>query len=165
MRGLVSNTRKAEREFSVFQPLITRAECLVPRGTPSGDAGGGPAPGRCAAMYELSNIDIDIVERDGVVVVALQGEVDLCAAPELEASLTRAGAGHTKPIVVDLDRVSFMDSAGVHVLLQFSLAKGNGNRLALTRGSRQVQRLFQVTGVERYLPFVTEPQAPRSASG
>lgn len=36
-------------------------------------------------MYELSNIDIEVVERDGVIVVRLGGEVDLCAAPELEA--------------------------------------------------------------------------------
>lgn len=116
-------------------------------------------------MYELSNIDIDIVERDGVVVIALEGEVDLCAAPELEQTLNRVADRNASSIVVDLDRVSFMDSAGVHVLLQFALARGTGSRLALTRGSRQVQRLFQVTGVERYLPFVTEPRAPRSASG
>ncbi|HJS95723.1 MAG TPA: STAS domain-containing protein [Solirubrobacteraceae bacterium] len=116
-------------------------------------------------MYELSNIDIDIVERDGVLVVTLEGEVDLCAAPELEQALNRAAATDASSIVVDLDRVSFMDSAGVHVLLQFSLAHGNGSRLTLTRGSRQVQRLLEVTGVERYLPLVTEPRAPRSASG
>jgi anti-sigma B factor antagonist len=116
-------------------------------------------------MYELSNIDIEIVERDGVVIVTLEGEVDLCAAPELEATLNRVAATDASSIVVDLDRVSFIDSAGVHVLLQFSLARGTGARLVLTRGSRQVQRLFEVTGVERYLPFVTEPRAPRSASG
>jgi anti-sigma B factor antagonist len=116
-------------------------------------------------MYELSNIDIDIVERDGMVVVALEGEFDLCAAPELEQILNRVAATDASSIVVDLDRVSFMDSAGVHVLLQFSLAPASGARLALTRGSRQVQRLFEITGVERYLPFVTEPRAPRSASG
>lgn len=108
-------------------------------------------------MYELSNIDISIVENDGVVIIALEGEVDLCAAPELEESLHRVAASDASSIVVDLDRVSFMDSAGVHVLLQFSLAHRTGGRLALTRGSRQVQRLFEVTGVERYLPFVASP--------
>lgn len=108
-------------------------------------------------MYELSNIEIDVVERDGVVVIALEGEVDLCAAPELEQTLNRVAATDPTSIVVDLDRVSFMDSAGVHVLLQFSLSRGSGARLALTRGSRQVQRLFEVTGVERYLPFVPPP--------
>jgi anti-sigma B factor antagonist len=109
------------------------------------------------AVYELSNIDIEVVERDGAVVVSLEGEVDLCAAPELEQSLHRVAASHPSSIVVDLDRVSFMDSAAVHVLLQFSLAQGNGRRLTLTHGSRQVRRLFQITGVERYLPFVTAP--------
>ena len=104
-------------------------------------------------MYQHSNIEIDVVERDGVVVIAVEGELDLCAAPELEASLNRVAAGHPPSILVDLDRVSFMDSAGVHVLLQFSLARANGARLALTRGSRQVQRLFEATGVERFLPI------------
>jgi anti-sigma B factor antagonist len=108
-------------------------------------------------VYQLSNIDIDIVERDGAVVVALEGEVDLCAAPVLEESLRQVAASHASSIVVDLDRVSFMDSAGVHVLLQFSLSQKNGTRLALTHGSRQVQRLFEITGVERYLPFVPSP--------
>lgn len=109
-------------------------------------------------MHQHSNIEIDIVERDGVVVVAVEGELDLYAAPEFEESLTRVGAGHAKPIVVDLDRVTFMDSAGVHVLLQFALSRGNGNRLALSGGSSQVRRLLEVTGVGRYLRFVASPQ-------
>jgi anti-sigma B factor antagonist len=108
-------------------------------------------------MYELSNIDIDIVERGGVVIVTLEGEVDLCAAPELEQALNRVAASQASSIVIDLDRVSFMDSAGVHVLLQFSLRRETGPRLSLTRGSRQVRRLFEVTGVERYLPFAPAP--------
>jgi anti-anti-sigma factor len=109
-------------------------------------------------MYELPHIDIDVVERDGTVVMVVEGEVDLNAAPELEASLSQAGAGHSKPIVVDLDRVSFMDSAGVHVLLQFALLEGNGRRVALTRGSPQVRRLLEVIGVGRYLTFVASPR-------
>jgi anti-sigma B factor antagonist len=108
-------------------------------------------------MYQHSNIEIEVLERDDVVVVAVEGEVDLCAAPELEESLNRVAARRAASIVVDLDRVSFMDSAGVHVLLQFALARENGTRLALTRGSRQVQRLFEITGVERYLPFAPSP--------
>jgi anti-sigma B factor antagonist len=164
MRASVSNTRKPEREFSVYQPLISRAESLVPRGLRPETRVVGPRP-VMRSMYELSNIDIDIVERDGAVVIKLEGEVDLCAAPELEQTLNRVADSRASSIVVDLDRVSFMDSAGVHVLLQFSLARGAEVGLALTHGSRQVQRLFHVTGVERYLPFVTEPQAPRSASG
>jgi anti-sigma B factor antagonist len=105
-------------------------------------------------MHLHSNIDIDIVERDSTVLVVVEGEVDLCAAQEFEESLARAGASDAPSIVLDLDRVSFMDSAGVHVLLQFSISQQGRHRLTLTRGSPQVQRLLEVTGVRRYLSFV-----------
>ena len=108
-------------------------------------------------MDEHSNIDIDIVERDGVVVVVVQGEVDLYVAPKFEESLARAGASQAPSIVVDLDRVDFMDSAGVHVLLQFWNSCRIGTQLALTPGSPQVRRLLEVTGVRRYLPLAPSP--------
>lgn len=114
-------------------------------------------PDHFGVMDEHSNIDIDIVERDGVVVVVVQGEVDLYVAPEFEESLARAGAGQAPSIVVDLDRVDFMDSAGVHVLLQFWNSCRNGTHLALTHGSPQVRRLLEVTGVRRYLPLAPSP--------
>lgn len=109
-------------------------------------------------MHLLPNLDIDIVERDDAVVVVLEGEVDLCAAPRLEESLLRAAASDAPAIVVDLDRVSFMDSAGVHVLLQFSLSEQVRGRFSLTPGPPQVRRLFDVTGVRRYLSFAAPRQ-------
>jgi anti-sigma B factor antagonist len=110
-------------------------------------------------MQLLSNIDIDLVERDDAVVVVVTGELDLCAAPEFEQSLAAVSASDASAIVVDLDRVSFMDSAAVHVLLQLSISERNRDRLALTRGSPQVQRLLELTGVRRYLSFVSSPGA------
>ncbi len=92
-----------------------------------------------------------------MVIVSVEGEVDLCAAPLFEESLAIAAATDVPAIVLDLDRVSFMDSAGVHVLLQFSISEQNRDRLTLTRGSSQVQRLLQITGVRRYLSFGPSP--------
>jgi anti-anti-sigma factor len=60
-----------------------------------------------------ATIGIDIVEHDDLVVVAVEGEVDLSAAALFEESLAIADATDAATIVVDLDRVSFMDSAGV----------------------------------------------------
>jgi len=104
-----------------------------------------------------ANIAIEIVEYGEFVVVAVEGEVDVDAAAVLEESLAVADATGAATIVVDLDRVNFMDSAGLHVLLQFSISGDNRARLALTRESPQVWRLLQVTGVRRYLSFVESP--------
>jgi anti-anti-sigma factor len=105
------------------------------------------------------DMSIEIVERDGAVIVVVDGEVDMCAAAEFKASLARAGATTARAIVVDLDRVSFMDCAGAHVLLQFSVSDAGRNRLALTCGSPQVQRLLELSGVRRYLTFVVSSDA------
>ena len=109
-------------------------------------------------MYQVPNIDIDIVEKPDAVFVVVEGEVDLCAASRFEESLAAAAASEAPAIVLDLDRVSFMDSAGVHVLLQFSLSEQGRGRLALTHSSPQVRRLLEVTGVRRYLSFVASPE-------
>ena len=93
-----------------------------------------------------ANISLDIVEYDDLVLIAVEGEVDLSAAGLFEESLAIAGSTDAATIVADLDRVSFMDSSGVHVLLQFSISEDDRARLRLTRGSPQVRRLMEVTG-------------------
>jgi anti-sigma B factor antagonist len=103
------------------------------------------------------NIDIQIVEYDDRAIVAVEGEVDLSAASLFEESLVIAGATDARAIILDLDRVSFMDSAGVHVLLQFSISDSNRERLSVTRGSSQVRRLLELTGVRRYLSVLRAP--------
>ncbi len=108
-------------------------------------------------MDHNANIGIDIVEYDDLVVVAVEGEVDLSAAALFEESLAIAEATDAAAIVVDLDRVSFMDSAGVHVLFQFSISERQPPSTELTRGSPQVRRLMEVTGVRRYLSFGPAP--------
>jgi anti-sigma B factor antagonist len=105
-------------------------------------------------MDRHSNIHIDVLERDDAVVVVVEGELDLCAAPEFERSLVTVGGRDTSAIVVDLDRVSFMDSAAVHILLHFSSSQSYRERLTLSTGSPQVRRLLELTGVKRYLSFV-----------
>ena len=105
-------------------------------------------------MDQHANIGIDILERGDAVVVVVEGEIDMYAAEEFERSLAMAQASPAPAIVLDLDRVSFMDSAGVHVLLGFAISERTRGRLKLTRGSHQVQRLLEATGAQRYLSFV-----------
>ena len=100
------------------------------------------------------SLHIDIAQRNGVTILSVLGEVDLATAPILDEQISAAEAGDASRIVVDLDRVSFMDSSGLQVLLAHVLSKQNGSRLQVTRGSPQVARLFTVSGMLDQLPFV-----------
>ena len=100
-------------------------------------------------------MQIDVVERDGWLILRVEGELDIATAPSLDAELERAQDSAAERIVVDLDRVDFIDSTGLHVLVRHSfVASQNGGRLRLTEGSEQVQRLFKLTGTMEHLPFL-----------
>jgi anti-sigma B factor antagonist len=102
-------------------------------------------------------VNINFVERGGSLILVVDGELDLATAPQLDEALTRAQAGGVSELVVDLDQVGFVDSSGLHVLIMHVGRMGeNGRRLRLTKGSPQVRRLFELSGVSDRLPFVED---------
>ena len=101
------------------------------------------------------SLQIDIAQRNGATILSVLGEVDLATAPLLDEEISAVEAGDATTIVVDLDRVSFMDSSGLQVLLTHVFSEQNRSRIRLTRGSPQVVRLFTVSGMLEQLPFVT----------
>jgi len=98
---------------------------------------------------------IEIGQRDGATVLSVTGEIDLATAPLLDEQISAVEAGDAETILVDLDRVSFIDSSGLQVLLSHVFSEQNGKRIRLTKGSPQVVRLFEVSGMLDQLPLVS----------
>ncbi|MGI8801502.1 MAG: STAS domain-containing protein [Solirubrobacteraceae bacterium] len=99
---------------------------------------------------------IDVADRDARQHLTVQGELDLATAPLLDEQISLAERTDAPLIVVDLATVSFMDSTGLTVLLRANdRSRHNGNRLRITEGPAQVQRLFEVAGVCSRLPLIS----------
>ena len=83
------------------------------------------------------------------VVVTPTGELEMTTAPPLDdelRALRKRGCAH---IVVDLRGVTFMDSAGLRVLLSLrNDARRDGFALTLVRGPREVHRVFELTATQ-----------------
>lgn len=90
---------------------------------------------------------VRVKQADGLT-LAVRGEVDLASAPALERELRDAETS-ARRIVVDLAGLEFMDSTGIHALMDaHARAKSNGHKLVLTHLPAQVQRLFNLTGID-----------------
>ncbi len=88
------------------------------------------------------------------VVLALSGELDLATAPELDRQLRNAGQTHPGRLLVDLRGLEFMDGIGLGSIIRAQRsAAASGHTLALRRGAGQVQRLFDLVGLNDRLPF------------
>jgi anti-sigma B factor antagonist len=69
-------------------------------------------------------------ERRDAIVVEVRGELDILTTPKLGMALDELIRSRPHDIVVDLRKTTFLDSSGLHILLN-SLRR-------LTRGSRQM---------------------------
>jgi len=87
-------------------------------------------------------------------VVTVTGEVDVLTAPELAAFLT-AQLAVAQLVVVDLDGVRLLGSAGLSVLFEVNeLAIQEDRDLRLVCNSRTANLALEVTGLRERLPFV-----------
>jgi anti-anti-sigma factor len=88
------------------------------------------------------------------VVLALHGELDVAAAPQLEKLLDEIRAERHRRVMVDLSDLSFVDSAGVSVLIKAKKeADEDGSQFVLRRPTAQVHRVFAVVGMVDWLVF------------
>jgi len=80
--------------------------------------------------------------------VATTGEIDSSSAPQLKAELDRLLDDGVGELTVDLDGVTFLDSAGLCVLAAaHRRAVAAGVRLRILASSRAVIRPMQITGL------------------
>ena len=108
----------------------------------------------------MSDFAVSVLQADADVVwLSLSGEFDLSAVERASKALAEAEALSPKSILVDLSLLSFMDSSGLHWIVEAHESAGRrGSRLSLVAGPPNVQRVFEITGLEKQLVFVARPE-------
>ncbi len=87
-------------------------------------------------------------ERDGRLVLAVTGEIDLAVAGRFRQELETLVADSGGSALVDLSGVGFIDSSGIRELLTARLAAENaGGELTLLNPSPSCRRVLEVSGV------------------
>jgi anti-anti-sigma factor len=100
--------------------------------------------GRILTGVKSYELEISESLLDGVAVVVLAGELDLTNAAEVERRLEQAATD--RGIVVDLNGVTFLDSAALHML--FRVARRPGPPLGIVlEPTALVARTLRIVGL------------------
>lgn len=85
---------------------------------------------------------------DGVTVLTLAGEMDMDTSALVHQALEAVEAPGAR-VVIDLRRVSFIDSSGINVFIagHRALAEGGG-RLRLAGPAESVSRTLEIVGID-----------------
>jgi anti-anti-sigma factor len=101
---------------------------------------------------------VDVQPEPQGVCVCPVGEVDLATVGSIRRTIDECVGAGCERVVLDLRGVTFLDCAGVHLVLEAdSAARAAGWELLLIEGPVPVQRIFDLAGVRDRLPFVDVP--------
>jgi len=98
------------------------------------------------------SLEFDGDSQPGRVIVRIDGELDMLTAPRLRDALFPVVADADADVVLDLDRVTFLGSNGLGVLVEVARrASDSGAALRLVAGTKVVNRPLTLTGLDKFL--------------
>jgi anti-anti-sigma factor len=102
-------------------------------------------------------LDVRTEDRNGLVHVALIGELDLSTVAKVQEELRRVEASSPATLVVDLSKLTFLDSTGLRCIVTADeRARSDGRRIVIVRGPDAVQRVFAITRLDDRLEMVDD---------
>jgi len=108
------------------------------------------------AKWYKSGVDqlrVSVTGGDSYAVVTLAGESDVYTSDQLRGALESEAAKGVALLIVDLSGLEFMDSTGVHILLDIRvMMKDHGGKLALAQPQGTVARVLSLVGADQLIP-------------
>ena len=102
---------------------------------------------------ETDRVFVTTAMIDGRAVVEATGEFDLATAHLLKEALRQLADDEVDHITVDLNDVPFMDSAGLHPIIDLT-ERRPGSHVSVVNAQPGVVRLLQLHGVESLMAEV-----------
>jgi anti-sigma B factor antagonist len=103
-----------------------------------------PGPEPRSSGFGLVQRELD----EHVLVISIQGELDLSTAPRLKWMLHDALAGGHDQLVLDLARTTFMDSTALGVLVAIRRKLVAGQQLTIVCATPEVLKIFEYSGMD-----------------
>lgn len=102
-------------------------------------------------------LEVRTEDKNGFVHVALVGELDLSTVAKVQDALRRVEESSPPTVVVDLSKLTFLDSTGLRCIVTANeRAREQGRRMVIVRGPDAVQRVFSITRLEERLEIVDD---------
>ncbi|GAA1112083.1 STAS domain-containing protein [Nocardiopsis exhalans] len=87
------------------------------------------------------------------VIVAIEGELDIATAADLQEHIRAAIDDHGPWLILDLSALEFMDSSGLNVIISAyrTIRERNGS-LSLAHLNERVTKIVRMVGLHRQVP-------------
>jgi anti-sigma B factor antagonist len=104
----------------------------------------------CMALEESVDLKLDHYNKDGIEIVDVEGEIDVYTAPRLRELLIDLVNSGNYQIVVNMEKVEFLDSTGLGVLVGgLQRVRAHDGSLDLVCTQERILKIFRITGLTK----------------
>ena len=105
----------------------------------------------------MLNFDLDTERQGNSALIRVRGDLDIQVAEQVANALTELEATEPDLLVIDLSRLSFMDSTGMAVIAASHARAVDAKReLAIVKPPAGVRQAFEVSGFDKVANVVDD---------
>jgi len=103
---------------------------------------------------EGAGLEVKVESVGEFSLIGLSGEVDVYSAPKLRETIKTLVDDGKFNIIVDLEKVAFLDSTGLGVLVGgLKRVKHHDGELGIICNQEKILRIFRITGLTKVFPI------------
>ncbi len=102
--------------------------------------------------------------EEGILIVALSGEIDLQHSPEMRRQLQAKAAQRTPALLLDFTAVKYIDSSGLATLIEYYQgSRSYAGKIILAGLSNRVRSIFELVRLNEVFPiYATRTEAAQA---
>ena len=110
-----------------------------------------------ALMVRVLNFDLETETEGSSALITIRGDLDLQVVDQVTETLTRVESEEPELLVIDLSRLTFMDSTGMGAIAAAHVrALEAGRRFALVRPPAGVRQAFDRTRLDEVITIADD---------
>jgi anti-sigma B factor antagonist len=104
----------------------------------------------CMALEDFVDLKLGHYNKDGIEIVDVEGEIDVYTAPRLRELLIDLVNKNNYQLVVNMEKVEFLDSTGLGVLVGgLKRVRAHDGSLDLVCTQERILKIFRITGLTK----------------
>jgi anti-sigma B factor antagonist len=100
------------------------------------------------------DLSLETRHEDGHTIIEVGGEIDVYTAPRLRDKITELVGNGEYNLVIDMEKVDFLDSTGLGVLVGgLKRVRAHEGSLRLVCTQERILKIFRITGLTKVFPI------------
>ena len=105
---------------------------------------------RPTEVREYVDLSLETRHEDGNTIIEVGGEIDVYTAPKLRDKITELVGNGNYHLVIDMEKVDFLDSTGLGVLVGgLKKVRAHDGSMRLICNQERLLKIFRITGLAK----------------